>query len=211
MTLPKHILVVLAYLLFGLILMAPVLPSVDQAIPGGAVAAIDGWQHVWHVWWVHHALAQGMHPLFTPLLYYPEGVDLALHPLNLSNGLLVLPVTALAGPLAGFNAAVLLALTLAGLAAFWFARQLGAQPGVAFVAGLIFTWSPYHMTKVWDGQLELIAIQWLPLYALFLLRTVTHPGYRDPLLAALFLALIGYTSLYYLLFIAIYSLAFALL
>lgn len=211
MTLRKHILVILAYALFGLILMAPVLPSVDQAIPGGTVAAIDGWQHVWHVWWVHYALTQGMHPLFTPLLYYPEGVDLALHPLNLSNGLLVFPVTALAGPLAGFNVAVLLALTLAGLAAFWFARQLGAQPGVAFVAGLIFTWSPYHMTKVWDGQLELIAVQWLPLYALFLLRTVTRPGYRDPLLAALFLALIGYTSLYYLLFIAIYSLAFALL
>jgi hypothetical protein len=112
---------------------------------------------------------------------------------------------------AGYNLALLLAITLSGLGAYWLALHVCGRPGPAFVAGLIFTIAPYHLTKIWDGQLELIATQWLPLYALFLLRGAERPCYRDALAAGVFLALIGYTSLYYLLFTAVFSAAFALI
>ncbi|MEI7645644.1 MAG: hypothetical protein WCJ55_15325 [Chloroflexales bacterium] len=199
------------YLLVALAVLAPALPEITSAFPGGPVAAVDGWQHVWHLWWAQRALAAGESPLVTPLLYYPDGTSLAVHPLSLSNGLLALPVTALLGPVAGYNLALLLAILLSGLGAYWLALHVCGRPGPAFVAGLIFAIAPYHLTKIWDGQLELIATQWLPLYALFLLRSVERPSSRDALIAGVFLAVVGYTSLYYLLFTAVFSAAFALI
>jgi hypothetical protein len=71
------------------------------------------------------------------------------------------------------------------------------------------TLSPFHMTKLWDGQLEMIALQWAPLYVLFLLRAAEDRRPRDALLAGVFLALVGYTSWYYFLFFAIFSALFA--
>jgi hypothetical protein len=62
---------------------------------------------------------------------------------------------------------------------------------------------------VWDGQLELITLQWVALYAFFLLRAVEEAQRRDALIAGVFLALIGYTSWYYLFFFSVYSLLFA--
>lgn len=206
-----HTLALLGYLALALLLLAPVLPAFTTAIPGGPVARIDGWQHVWHLWWAGRAITAGQSPFFTEMLYHPLGVSLAVHPLNLSNGLIALPVTLILGPIAGFNAALVVALTLSGYGAFLLARHVGGGGGAAFVAGLLFTCAPYHLTKLWDGQLELVAMQWLPLYALFLLRSAERPGWRDPLLAGVFLAITGYTSLYYLLFLIVYTALFFLL
>ncbi len=199
------------YLLLSLLVLAPLLPHFGNMIPGGPVAAVDGWQNVWNLWWVHQALTSGTNPFHTDYLYYPEGVDLHLQTLNISNGLLILPITALVGPIAGYNTALLLAFVLAGLGGYALALQVSGHQFAAFVGGALFAFSPFHMTKVWDGQLELIALQWLAFYALFLLRTVELRRWREALLAGIFLALIGYTSWYYLLFFAIYSLLFVVL
>jgi hypothetical protein len=64
---------------------------------------------------------------------------------------------------------------------------------------------------LWDGQLELVSLQWVAFYALFLLRTAEEAHWRDAVIAGCFLALIGYTSWYYLLFFAIYSILFVLI
>ncbi|MCS6840892.1 MAG: hypothetical protein NZ701_08930, partial [Roseiflexus sp.] len=75
----------------------------------------------------------------------------------------------------------------------------------------VFAFSPFHLTKIWDGQLEMITLQWAAFYAFFLLRAVEELRLRDALIAGVFLALTGYTSWYYLLFFAVYSLIFAAL
>ncbi len=204
-------LVFVGYLGATLIFFAGALPELGRGFPGGPVAAIDGWQHVWHVWWAERALASGANPFVMPLLFFPGGVNLALHPLNLSNGLLVAPLTALAGPVAGFNLALLAGFTLSGLGGYLLALRAGAQPAAAFVAGLLFSFSPFHVTKAYDGQLELVALQWLALYAWLLLISVEQRGWLAPTLAGLLLAVVGYTSLYYLVYAAIYSLLAAAL
>ncbi|NTW98232.1 MAG: hypothetical protein HGB28_06765, partial [Oscillochloris sp.] len=204
----RHYLIALAgYALASLLIMAPALPQFATAIPGGLVAAVDGWQNVWNLWWVQQALATGRNPFFSDMIFYPQGVSLALQTLGISNGVLALPVTALWGPTAGYNAAVLLALALSGLAGYALALEVSGDRVASFLAGLIFTCSPYHLTRVYDGQLELIALQWPTFYALFLVRALTRRSPRDALLAGLFLALTGYTSLYYLIFMGLFSLA----
>ncbi len=206
-----YILPLLGYLALSLIVMAPTLPVFTTALPGGPIANIDGWQNVWNLWWVHRAVTTATNPFFTPLLFYPQGVDLTLQTLNISNGILFLPITALAGPVAAYNAAVMTALTLSGIGGYALALRVSGDRLAAFVGGAVFTFSPFHLTKVWDGQLELITLQWVALYAFFLLRAVEEAQQRDALIAGVFLALIGYTSWYYLFFFGIYSLLFAVI
>ncbi|EFO79439.1 hypothetical protein OSCT_2565 [Oscillochloris trichoides DG-6] len=196
----------IGYLVISLVIMFPILPVFASAIPGGPIAQVDGWQNVWNLWWVQQALSSGQNPFVSDRIFYPQGADLALQTLGISNGLLALPVTALWGPTAGYNAALLLALALTGLAGYALAREVGVGRGAAFLAGLISTCSPFHLTRIYDGQLELMTLQWPTLYVLFLLRSLQQHQRRDALLAGLFLALTGYTSLYYLVFMAIFSL-----
>ena len=210
-SLAGHALALIAYLAATLGFFASALPQLGNAFPGGAVAGVDGWQHTWHLWWTQRALAAGVSPLHTPLLYHPDGVNLAIHPLNLATGVPLAPLTALAGPVVAFNVALLLGFTLAGYGAFLLARRVGASGGAALVAGLLFTFSPFHATKAYDGQLELVSLQWVVLYAWLLLRAAEQRGLLAPLFAGLALAAVGYTSLYYLVYCAIYSLCFALL
>lgn len=202
---------VAGYLLLSLLVLWPVLPHAASAIPGGPVAAIDGWQNVWNLWWAQRALAAGTNPFFTNLLYYPDGVSLYLQTINISNGVLFWPVATLFGPVAAYNAAVFVALALAGLGGYALALHVTGDRLAAFAGGAVFAFSPFHMTKIWDGQLELISLQWIAWYALFLLRAVEQRRWRDSLLAAVFLALVGYTSWYYFLFTAVYSVLFVLL
>lgn len=209
---PPWLLVLVAYLIVTLLILAPTLPTFHVAVPGGPVAQFDGWQNVWGVWWVSYALSQFTNPFVTQMLFYPDGVDLVGQTLAPSNGLLVLPITALFGPVAGYNAAVVLAFVLTGVGGYALAFACTRHHGAAFVGGAILTFGPFHMTKVWDGQLELIALQWIPFYVLFLLRTINPPMLArsrpapmlgDLLATGIFLALIGYTSWYYFFFSAL--------
>ena len=52
------------------------------------------------------------------------------------------------------------------------ALHLTGRRDAAFLAGLVFAFFPYHVSGNWDGQMNLANMQWLPLFVLFLLRTV---------------------------------------
>ena len=206
-----HILVGSVYFALTLLALAPLLPTFSTAIPGQDIAAVDGWQNVWHLWWAKQALLSHSDPFFTPLLYYPDGVALHFQPINLSNGLLVLPVTAIWGPVAGYNAAVILALLLTALAGYALALRLTGHYRAAFVAGLLFSFAPAHLTRLWDGQLELFTLQWPAFFILALLVCVEQPGWRTGLLTGALFALTAYTSLYYALYTGVYGVLFLIL
>jgi hypothetical protein len=199
------------YLVLALVFFAPLLPHFATTLWGGRIAENDGWQHTWHVWWVAQALSSGQNPFVTPLLFHPAGASLYVQPLNLSNGLLVLPITLGAGPVAGYNSAAVLSFLLAGLAGYLLAFQVSGSRPAAFLGGMAFAWSPFHLGRFFNGQLELMAIQWLAFYAFFALRAVQTLRLRDALTAGVMLAITGYTSWYYLLFLLIWSALFALL
>lgn len=206
---PGYLAAFLTYLALTLLFLAPLLPHLADSVAGGVVARRDAWQNIWNLWWVQQAVSRLQNPFHTSMLYYPDGTGLYLQTLNITNGLLALPVTALIGPTAGYNTAAILAFALTGLGGYALALRVSGSPIAALIGGLALTFSPFHITKLWDGQLEMIALQWAPLYVLFLLRAVEDRRRRDALLAGMFLALIGYTSWYYFLFFAVFSALFA--
>ena len=85
--------------------------------------------------------------------------------------------------------------------------------GAAFVGGIIYAFSPYHFAHLL-GHLQLITLEWIPFYVLFLLRgldraAAPHATWRmavtDGLMAGLFLALVGLSDWYYVMYCLIFT------
>ncbi len=208
----------MGYLALTLIMTYPLAARFTQAIPGDS---FDGWQNYWNLWWVRVALlVEHTHPWFTDLLYYPTGVGLLFHTLNGFNGFTFLPVQLAWGLIPAYNTVVVFSFAMGGLGAYLLARYvLGPKAGrlPAFIAGLVFTFSPYHFAHLL-GHMQLISLEWIPFYALYLLRTVDAAAsggprrgiVRDALLAALFLVLVTLCDWYYLMYCLIFTAVLAL-
>jgi hypothetical protein len=204
-------LVVLAgYAVLALVMTWPMAREFARAIPGDG---FDGWQNYWNLWWVRIALtSQHTSPFFTDLLYYPTGVSLLFHTLNVFNGLLTLPVQLAFGLFPAYNAVVLFSFTMGGFGAYLLARYTLGGTGTrfpAFAAGVIFSFSPFHFAHLL-GHMQVISLEWIPFYALYLLRLVRGTEYRgavsrNSLMAGLFLVLIGLCDLYYVLYCLLFT------
>ena len=166
----------IGYLIVTLAFTWPLALNFTRAIPGDG---FDGWQNYWNLWWMKVALLEKhTWPFFTDLLYHPTGVGLLFHTLNPFNGLLSLPVQVAFGLFAAYNAVVLFSFTLAGLGAYLLARQmLGPQSSrlAAFAAGAIFTFAPVHIAHLL-GHMQVISLEWLPFFALYLLSAALPPA-----------------------------------
>ena len=158
--------------LLTLVMTYPLIRRFTSAIPGDG---FDGWQNYWNLWWVRQALlVEHTHPWFTDMLYAPVGVSLLFHTLNLFNGLTTLPLQLAWGLFPAYNSAVLFSFAMSGLGAYLLARYvLGPHSSrlAAFAAGIIFTFSPFHIAHLL-GHMQVISMEWMPFFALYLLRTV---------------------------------------
>lgn len=200
-----HLIVLLLYAIYTLYILANVLPHSATAIPGSGVALADGWQNTWNFWWVARALQQGTNPYRTDMLFFPEGTSLYLHTLNITNSLITLPVLLAAGPLAAYNTAVFLGFVLTGLATYLLALRLIQQRVIACIVGALFTFSPFHLSKLWDGHLSWVTLQWVPFYFLALLIALDDKRWRMAIVAGVFLGIATLTSWYYVIFSAVFT------
>ncbi len=221
----RHAGVLAAYGLVALAMTWPLARQLGTAIPGDS---FDGWQNVWNLWWMREAwLVQHTSAYAATLLHYPTGVDLRFQTMAPFNGLATLPVQLTLGLLPAYNAAVLLSFVLGGYGAYLLALYaLRATPHAprftlhasAFLAGVVFAFSPYHFAHTL-GHLQLIALQWIPFYVLFLIRGLDRHApspihaprspLPDALKAGLFLILVGLVDWYYVMYCLIFT-AFAL-
>ena len=214
-----HLAALFGYLLLTVAMTWPLVLNLTTAIPGDG---FDGWQNYWNLWWVKVALVDKLtNPLITDLLYHPTGVSLYFHTLNPINGLATLPVQVSAGLLPAYNAVVFMAWTLSGYGVFLLTRWVLGQPSrtlaaswkmtnfAAFLAGAIYAFSPFHMAHLL-GHMQVMSLQWLPFYILYLLRSLRavqrgRSWLRDALMAALFLILVGLTDWYFVLYLALFT------
>lgn len=121
--------------------------------------------------WNVHALLQGDNPFFTPVLYAPDGMDLANAISVPAVSLLVAPVTLIFGATAGYNTAFLLAIFLGALAVFLLARELFGSTTGAAIAGALMVVSPYQGGHAL-GHLNMMWVFGLPFLAFLMVRHV---------------------------------------
>lgn len=137
----------------------------------------DAWLHLWNLWWADKSLVDlRQNPYITTYLYYPTGLNLFYHSLNILNGLASIPFQRLFGLTATFNFLLLANLTLDGLAAYWLCKERTGSAGAGLVGGALFASAPLLGTSVDLGQLDEVTVWWVPLYMLALWKALDSPG-----------------------------------
>ncbi|MCE7989473.1 MAG: hypothetical protein DYG89_50620 [Caldilinea sp. CFX5] len=211
----QHGLVLLSYFLLTIVMTWPLVTQLTTAIPGDS---FDGWQNYWNLWWVKTALVDRQQtPFVTDLLYYPTGVGLYFHTLNPFNGLLALPLQLSGSLFIAYNAVVFFSWTVAGYGVYLLTRWMVDRtrpstihyPLAAFLAGAIFTFAPVHMAHLL-GHMQVMSLQWMPFYALYLLQAVARnrqgkPWVRHALMAGFFLTLAGLCDWYFVLYLFFFT------
>ena len=214
------LLILLGYFGLTVLLTWPVALHLTDAIPGDG---FDGWQNYWNLWWVKQALlVEGTNPFFTDYLYPPTGVSLLFHTLNIFNGLWTLPLQLNFGLAIAYNSVVITSYVMAGYGGYLLSLHTLTRfsPAgsrslrlAAFVGGLVFTMSPFHMAHLL-GHMQVFSMTWPVFYVLWLLRTLKPwattdaPSphlWRDIILCAFFLFLATLVALYHTLYLLIFT------
>lgn len=203
-----HLIALAIFTLLGVLLTWPLALNLTAGVIG-AVDGVDAYQNAWNLWWTAQALTSWRNPFFSPLLFYPDGIDLFWQTLGFSQGVLALPVTLTLGPIAAVNWIVLTSFIIGGYATFLLARRVTGNTAAALTAGATFICSPYHIEKVIDGNLEVAAIHWLPCYAYALLLLLDRPSRWRALAAGALLVWVSLGSWYYGLFAALFTMCAA--
>ncbi len=125
----------------------------------------DQYANVWFLRWTPFALLHGLNPLFTTYANYPFGVNLVTNTSSPLLGLLGMPVTLAAGSVATFNVLSTLALAGSATAGYAFARRWTTWRPAAWVAGLVYGFSPYEIGQA-TGHLNLTFVVLPPLILL---------------------------------------------
>jgi hypothetical protein len=167
----------------------------------------DGLQNVWNLWWINEALTV-LHtsPWFTPYLYHPDGVNLIGHTLNPFNGFVGIALLRVLSLVQAHNALVVFAFVMGGVACFWLCYSVCRVYWAAMIGGAVFTFSQYHFAHA-DGHMQLISVEWLPVFALLWIALLRRPSLKLALGAAAALLLVILCDYYYF----VYSVAFAVL
>ena len=157
--------VTLVYVAIGLAAFWPVLPGSTTRLFGQGPDSVLG---AWSVSWVAHAVVHGQNPFFTRDILAPSGVNLAQNNIMPLLGVLTLPLTLTAGPVASVNLLMVLAMPASAAAAFAVFLRLRVWLPAAAVGGLIYGFSPY-MVGHGLGHVMLVFAVVPPLIALALI------------------------------------------
>ena len=148
----------------------------------------DQFANVWFLRWTPFALIHGHNPLFTTYANYPFGVNLLTNTSAPLLGVLGMPVTLLAGSIATFNVMSTLALAGSATAGYAFARRWTTWRPSAWVAGLLYGFSPYEIGQA-TGHLNLTFVV-LPPLILLGVHDVVVRQHRSPRRAGVLLGLL---------------------
>jgi hypothetical protein len=194
------------YLVLFCALTYPLIASFSTAF---FTNAGDGLQNVWNLWWVNQSLTTlGVSPWFTSYLYYPTGVSLLGHTLNLFNGLLSIVLLRAETLIQAHNTIVVFSFVMAGVGAFWLCYRFSEHYWASIVGGCVFTFSEYHFAHA-DGHLQLVSLEWIPLFALAWYSFLHKPRAWLAIGAAVTLLLVLLCDFYYFAYCVVYALLMA--
>jgi hypothetical protein len=128
-------------------------------------------QQVWFLEFIPWAILHGHSPFITTWLNAPNGANLLGNTSIMLPSILAAPITFLFGPIAGFNFSVVLAFTLSAGAMYFAVSHLVTWKPAAYIAGLIYGFSPY-MVGQGAGHIDLLFVPAPPLMLLIAYKTV---------------------------------------
>lgn len=161
--------------------------------PGG-----DTGVYIWNQWAFHKEISDGRNPFTTDQILALTGtVDLSQHNYTAFLDLLALPLISVFGVVASFNLVYLAMTVLTALMTYGLARRaMDAQPSVAFLAGVVFAWSPV-LTARSTGHFSLAAAAPLPAFLWALVNAERNRSMKNAGLVGLCIAWAALCDAYY--------------
>lgn len=198
----RDLIPLLSYILCSLLFTYPLVLRLSTHVPGEATGDIP--VYIWNLWWVRESLLAGISPLSSDFIFAPQSVSLAFHPLVFVKAFLALPLLSLVSAWTAYNLLVLFTFSAAGYAMHLLARQLTGSAPAAWIAGLVYGFSPFMLARG-QGHLNYLSSEWMPLYILCLLRLLATGRRRWAVGAGIFLLLTAYCEYYYLIYLTLFT------
>jgi hypothetical protein len=137
--------------------------------------------YVWNQWVFRRELLE-LHqsPYFTDAIFSltRTRANLSLHNYTTFQDILALPLIGILGVVATFNVIYILMTLLTAYATFLLAKHVTGTTIEAWLAGLLFAWSPVLVTRG-SGHFSLVAAAPLAVFTLLLLRAADRQRVRD--------------------------------
>lgn len=193
---PRSALALLGYALSAVLFLWPLPNNITGSLTGSVSG--DTGVYVWNIWvFRHEIVAHGHLPLFTSkILALTPPIDLSLHNYTIFQDVLAFPLLPLLGVVATFNLVQLAMLTLTGFATYLLARRVTERDAEAWLAGLLFAFSPTMIAKS-TAHFSLLAAAPLAFFLLLLLRVEQTGKLRDAALVGLVVAWAALCDAYY--------------
>jgi hypothetical protein len=162
------------YLLTALVFHWPLPARLSSALLGPVSG--DTGVYVWNLWvFRHEIVAHRRFPLFTnEILSLTPPVDLSLHNYTLFANALAFPLLPLLGVTTTFNVLFLAMSALTAWTMFLLARRVVGSVPEAWLAGLLFGFSPVLVARS-TAHFSLVAAAPLPVFVLCLMRVERDP------------------------------------
>ena len=163
----------------------------------------DGLQNIWNLWWVNTVvLRPNTYPSIwqTNLLHWPFGTTLYGQTLNPFNGYLAVFLLRFLTLTSTFNTITIFTFVMGGVTMYWLAYYLTRSFWGSIIAGFIFTFSSYHFSHVAE-HLQLISLEWIPLFILIWYILTVKPGVLTGACAAIVFWLVLLCDYYYFFYI----------
>src|SRR5947208_11708815 len=191
----------LALLVYGVIALA-LFPTVVAHLASAFAGDLgDPPSQAWILAWDVHALTTNPAHLYDATIFYPFRDVLAYQDTLLGLLPLAAPVLLLTGnAVLAYNLMFLLSFALCAWGAYLLARLLVGDTRAAFLAGLVYGFSPYRMVHLY--HLNLLSSMWIP-FALVCWERVRRGERRYWAGIGVFVALQALCALYYAAFLAV--------
>lgn len=143
----------------------------------------------WFLAWPLYALSHGLNPFYSAAMGYPHGVNFPANGTSLAVGVALIPITWAFGPVASMNVALTLAPVLSALAMYVLLRRWVSWMPAALVGGLFYGFSPFILSNLIAGWLNLAMAPIPPLIVLCLDELLVRQRWR-PTRAGILLGLL---------------------
>jgi hypothetical protein len=167
----------LGYVFLALAFTWPLVLHLDTHLTGPVGG--DTGVYVWNQWVFRHEVLNERLPLFTREIFsFSRPANLSLHNYTIFQDLLALPLLGHLGVVTTFNVVYLMMIVITGYATFRLAFHVTRRPFESWLAGALFSWSPYLVTRGM-GHFSLVAAAPLPVFALLLLDREGRASVRN--------------------------------
>jgi hypothetical protein len=161
----------------------------DPSTVCACVGTSDPAAYMWALSWWPHAIMHGVNPFVSHVLWAPTGVNVAQGAMIPTAAIIMMPLTAVAGPVVAYNALSVLSPILAAFTSYLLCRRLTKRELPAIMGGYLFGFSGYEFAQL-TGHLNLTLIFLLPVAVHLALRRVDREISRRVYIAAMTLIFI---------------------